>query len=787
MTNKIIFVNGDDTDFNNQVFLIVSYKTKLDLTGYKTRFTILNPTNLIKQYDVINNATEINLNKIITSTVSEGIHKCSVKLLDEKGRVKTVHNFEIEVVNEFDSTVPFINEYEIHIVLEADGIEKYKNYNELSNIPTINNVSLKGDLNFDDLGLTNHMISISHKDIDQHNTNTLSHPDIRDEIRNKQDRLIAGANITIIDGIISSLGAEGGVTTDYKDLGNKPKINGKVLDGDLSLDELKIQPKGEYVTENVLNAKGYLQSIPSGYLTEEELEAEGFLKQIPDTYFTDEQNLEKYALKTDLSLKQDVLTAGDNIEIADNTVTAIIPQNYVTDEKLAEQNLVNKEYLQSKLDKKSNLLYAGDNIRIAQNMDGTQVISAIDAKNPAEITRYTALSNKPTINGVELLGNKTAEDLKLQPAGEYQKPLKAGDNIEIVDDVIKAVMPDDMCTDVELQIGLSSKADKGESLNDYNIKDAYTKTEVDDLLKTNILDKLSDVLVSAPNGVASYTETTFIIKNGLRILFANGLKNSCCINKDITLDKDLSFNVANEDYNDNLKNFYLAIVYNNNVFTALLLPQNLFNIAKYETIPNTLSGYIKNTFDNKFYQMIYRDHGIYQPEQVLMKVLGQGTIVDNNGKVKITSFTPYACSNLINQDTLDITLAKYQKTLTFGDNFNVENNNVSYQIPYNYVTKEYLIENNFATQTNINDAVKNHNTSTVSHPDIREAISAINNRGYVTNTELNNTLQGYAEITDIPDARNYCTLAQYNTLLQKYNEQQQQIKDILEIIEGLHQ
>ena len=65
-------------------------------------------------------------------------------------------------------------------------------------------------------------------------------------------------------------------------------------------------------------------------------------------------------------------------------------------------------------------------------------------------------------------------------------------------------------------------------------------------------------------------------------------------------------------------------------------------------------------------------------------------------------------------------------------------------------------------------------------------IKSINDKNYVTPAQLNNKLQSYAEITDIPDARNYCTKEQYESLLSKYNAQQKQINDILEIIESLH-
>lgn len=52
----------------------------------------------------------------------------------------------------------------------------------------------------------------------------------------------------------------GGGTTDYVDLSNKPKINNVELNGNKTLDELGIQPKGTYLT-----------SIPSEYITESEL------------------------------------------------------------------------------------------------------------------------------------------------------------------------------------------------------------------------------------------------------------------------------------------------------------------------------------------------------------------------------------------------------------------------------------------------------------------------------------------------------------------------------------
>lgn len=74
-----------------------------------------------------------------------------------------------------------------------------------------------------------------------------------EKLAEKQDKLIAGPNITIVDNIISSTGGGGeGGTTNYNDLTNKPQINSIELVGNTSLDDLGIQPKGEYITADDL-------------------------------------------------------------------------------------------------------------------------------------------------------------------------------------------------------------------------------------------------------------------------------------------------------------------------------------------------------------------------------------------------------------------------------------------------------------------------------------------------------------------------------------------------------
>ena len=92
------------------------------------------------------------------------------------------------------------------------------------------------------------------------------------------------------------------------------------------------------------------------------------------------------------------------------------------------------------------------------NLDGTIIEGNSNVKvtiTSLENTSYNNLTNKPSINNVELSGNKTLENLGIQPAGEY---LVSADIV--------------------------NKADKATTLAGYGITDAYTKSEVDSKLST---------------------------------------------------------------------------------------------------------------------------------------------------------------------------------------------------------------------------------------------------------------------------------------------------------------
>ena len=98
------------------------------------------------------------------------------------------------------------------------------------------------------------------------------------------------------------------------------------------------------------------------------------------------------------------------------------------------------------------------------NLDGTVIegnsnvkVTITSLENKPGASSYNELTDKPTINNVELSGNKTLENLGIQPAGEY---LVSAD--------------------------IANKADKATTLAGYGIEDAYTKSQIDTSLSTKL-------------------------------------------------------------------------------------------------------------------------------------------------------------------------------------------------------------------------------------------------------------------------------------------------------------
>lgn len=124
-------------------------------------------------------------------------------------------------------------------------------------------------------------------------------------------------------------------------------------------------------------------------------------------------------LAEEIATKQDKLIAGDNITIDGNVISATggtvdaytkAETDALLDDKQDKGDYATETELTSGLATKQNTLTAGENITIEND-----VISA----SGGGTSDYSDLTNKPQINSVELNGNKSLADLGIQPSGSY--------------------------------------------------------------------------------------------------------------------------------------------------------------------------------------------------------------------------------------------------------------------------------------------------------------------------------------------------------------------------------
>lgn len=338
MIKNITIVRGDDTNFLNNVLLVVSFKTILNLDGYKLKLTVENPTNIIKQYEVQQNTVQIDFNKIDSSTFSIGEHRANLKLIDTLGKIKTIYLFTITVQNEFEANIPNVNEYEIEIELDTEGISKYKNYEYLINKPSINGIELIGDIKLQDISYE----AISSA-IKSHNDNTNSHQDIRSEINIKANK----SDVYNREEIDTWLNKK-----QDNILFSEPFLL-EPLNNELSLkidnQTIQINKDGELVSNmdelgnEVNNISSRLSLVESDYITNELLESKGYITNYIETdplYIMDKPIL---ALKTDIPQiisynNQEYSSLDIDVFIGKNTLENI--KNDYIKRGLTENNIV---------------------------------------------------------------------------------------------------------------------------------------------------------------------------------------------------------------------------------------------------------------------------------------------------------------------------------------------------------------------------------------------------------------------------------------------------------------
>lgn len=187
-------------------------------------------------------------------------------------------------------------------------------------------------------------------------------------MQNKQDKLIAGANITITNNVISSTG--GGSSYDDTELRN-------LIAGLQSSKQDKLTAGDNItITGNVISATG-------------------------ESY--DDTELRTLIAGLQAS-KQDTLTAGTNISIVDNVISSTIEEYDDTEVRSLISGLQSS---------KQNTLVSGTNIKTIndQSLLGS---GNIVIQGGTGVSDYTQLTNKPSINGTVLVGDLDLSDLNIQ-------------------------------------------------------------------------------------------------------------------------------------------------------------------------------------------------------------------------------------------------------------------------------------------------------------------------------------------------------------------------------------
>ena len=267
------------------------------------------------------------------------------------------------------------------------------------------------------------------------------------------------------------------------------------------------------------------------------------------------------AMQTALNEKQDNLTTGYGISIENNVITNTVPN--VQSDWLAEEGnavIINKPNLAtvatsgSYNDLEDKPVIPSEYvlpIASSSQLGGIKVGSGLAISGDGTLssttsggtTDYTALSNKPQINSVELSGNKSLDDLGIQAKGEYALKSELANKADTSaiptkvsqlqnDSNFLTSVPAEYVTETELNgkgfiteselnetyatkvelaekadvTALNGKANKSTTLNGYGITDAYTKTDADGKYATKAQGTKADTAVQ-PATLEAYVTT----------------------------------------------------------------------------------------------------------------------------------------------------------------------------------------------------------------------------------------------------------------------------------------
>ena len=385
-------------------------------------------------------------------------------------------------------------------------------YEDLLNKPSINGVTLIGDKKASDLNLQP-AGDYADKQFETLFNKFFEYDELHNAIKARLD-FYTDTDKNLSAGGYNNTG-EIVVISSYSELKDKPFINGQELvSGDNSLDKLGIQPKGNYTTNE------FVESLTNTIIEKLNLhisDFEDFVKKF-NTYF--EFDSKNQAIKVLLDLYTDTgknisasgynnsgteiivpksyneltekpqingqeLLSGDNSldklgiqpkgnyatnEIVESQISAIIEKlnSHITD----FETFVNELNTYFQFDSKNQaikVLYdlytdTGKNISAGgYNNSGTEIIIP---------TSYPNLTDKPKINGIELVGNLTSKDLGLQLEGDYLT----------ISDILNTVKQEDGTTKQYIKSELLPEVKGGDGIE---ILQTISKTNISILADNN--------------------------------------------------------------------------------------------------------------------------------------------------------------------------------------------------------------------------------------------------------------------------------------------------------------
>lgn len=210
-----------------------------------------------------------------------------------------------------------------------------------------------------------------------------------------------------------STGVTGGGTSvsSYDNLTNKPSINDVELKGNLTSEDLGLQPKGEYVIESDFNKHTNNKDI---HISSEERE--------------------KWNNKSDLTednVKEIKVNNAGHADSADNATKAGSADKLTNSHKIFGLPFDGTKDVDGGITANGDSVINGNLNVTKDGIFGGEVSGIVGEGTPVGVTDYSALTGKPSINGKELAsGDNTLDALGIQPKGDYTTASQLASTLE---------------------------------------------------------------------------------------------------------------------------------------------------------------------------------------------------------------------------------------------------------------------------------------------------------------------------------------------------------------------